>query len=132
MAVSGPSASAVRDRLRVEGLLLVDDQVVALAVSHPARPATTGAAPPTAAAAPSGRRRSSARRCRRSKRRISQPSSRGDPAQLGVRVDRDRVADEAQHRQVGLRVRVGVGGGEVDAARARPARGSPAPCPRGR
>ena len=38
-----------------------------------------------------------------------------DAAELGVRVDRDRVADEPQHRQVGLRVRVGPRGGEVDA-----------------
>ena len=38
-----------------------------------------------------------------------------DAAQLGVGVDDDRVADGPQHRQVGLRVRVGIGGGEVDA-----------------
>ena len=38
-----------------------------------------------------------------------------DAPQLGVGVDRHRVPDGAQHRQVGLRVGVGVGGGQVDA-----------------
>ncbi len=38
----------------------------------------------------------------------------GDLRQGRVGVDDDRVADRAQHRQVGERVRVGVGGGEVD------------------
>ena len=32
-----------------------------------------------------------------------------------VRVDGDRVADRFQHRQIGVRVAVGVGLGEVDA-----------------
>ena len=40
---------------------------------------------------------------------------RGDAPEVGVGVDDHRVAHGAQHRQVRLGVRVGVGGGQVDA-----------------
>ena len=55
-----------------------------------------------------------------------------DPRAARVRVDRDRVADGAQHRQVGLGVRVGPRGREVDALALGQLARSPAPCPRGR
>ena len=48
-----------------------------------------------------------------------------DPRQRPVGVDRHRMADRAQHRQVGLRVGVGIGLAQVDALARRPARASP-------
>ncbi len=62
----------------------------------------------------SERPRSAARRASLSKRMIRQPSGARDPLERGVRVDRDGVADGAQHRQVRLRVRVRVRLREVD------------------
>ena len=51
--------------------------------------------------------------------------------QLRVRIDGDGMADEPQHRQVGLRVRVRPGGGEVDALALGQLADRLRPCPRG-
>ena len=67
-----------------------------------------------------------------SKRMIRQPSWRATPLQLGVRVDGDGVPDGAQHRQIGLRVRVRVRLRPVDALLPRHAAHLDPPCPRGR
>ena len=51
------------------------------------------------------------------------------PPKLPVGVHGDRMADRLEHREVGDRVRVRVGGLEVDAVPLRRARGSPPPSP---
>ena len=74
---------------------------------------TTRLSPPSAVTAPTAastfRRRPS-----RSRRRTSQPSAAAIRRRSCVGVDDHRVAHGAQHRQVGLGVRVGVGGAQVD------------------
>ena len=115
VVVAVPRGGVRRDLLVGEAareradLLLLGGQLVQ-AHEAAARRATSEPAPPSAAAptsAPAKRRR----RCRCSKRRTSQPSSRRHPRERLVGIDRDGVADRAQHRQVGLGVRVAPRGG---------------------
>ena len=75
--------------------------------------------------------RAAPRQRTRRTRTTGQPRSRRDPAQLAVRVRRDRMPDRLEERQVAVGVRVRGRRGEVEAlaaASSRSARALPSPC----
>ena len=141
-ACGATSSSAKRARERADVALLVGQRVPGSSEARPRAAAARWAelaaarsaarAPRASASAATRRRRTIRRRPRRLEAHDLPALLARDARELGVGVDRDRVADGAQHRQVGLaspsrrRRRPG------RCPRARRARASPPPCPRGR
>ena len=135
-AACGAIRSSAKRAREVADLALLVGQLVQAHRRRSARSAgarrdggePTEPSPPSAAATPARRRRAAAGRAARSAGPPS-PPARATRAELGVGVDGDRVADGAQHRQVGLGVRVGPATRRGRCPRARRARGSPRALP---